>query len=183
MNLSNLGTNKASHNSNTSMKIVKESIDIFSDFVCTSFTSSKKTAKLPGNLEPADVTPIYKKGKTDIKGNYRPVSIFTNLSKTFEKCIFQRISHFMTKYCQSINVILGKVSIPNIVFWKKLNRSVDNGKDLGALLTDLSKAFYCLNYELIIAKLNLHEFGLVMIICQTGNTLHKKNQTTIVGIK
>ena len=39
--------------------------------------------------------------------------------------------------------------------WKK---NVDNGGALGALLTDLSKAFDCLSRELLIAKLHAYGF-------------------------
>ena len=35
--------------------------------------------------------------------------------------------------------------------WKK---AVDNNKVFGALLTDLSKAFYCICHDLFVAKLN-----------------------------
>ena len=41
--------------------------------------------------------------------------------------------------------------------WKK---AVDNGNVFGTLLTDLSKAFYCLPHDLIIVKLNLYGFNL-----------------------
>ena len=43
---------------------------------------------------------------------------------------------------------------------EKWKRSADNGKTFGALLTDLSKAFDCLDHELLIAELNAHGFSL-----------------------
>ena len=41
--------------------------------------------------------------------------------------------------------------------WK---RSVDKDKVFSALLTDLSRAFECLNHELLTAKLNAYGFSL-----------------------
>ena len=39
--------------------------------------------------------------------------------------------------------------------WK---RALDRKKCVGAVLTDVSKAFNCLNHELVIAKLEAYEF-------------------------
>ena len=39
---------------------------------------------------------------------------------------------------------------------EKWKRVVDNNKVFGALLTDLSKAFYCISHDLLIAKLNAY---------------------------
>ena len=48
----------------------------------------------PEILKQADITPLYKKGKKDIKGNYRLVSVLPNLSKIFEKCMLEQMSQF-----------------------------------------------------------------------------------------
>ena len=61
-----------------------------------------------------------------------------------------------------------------LVLPQKWKRSVDIGKAFGALLTDVSKAFECFDYELLIAKLNAYGFSLpvlrlFMVICHIEN--------------
>ena len=120
----------------------------------------------PEILKHADITPLYKKGKKDIKGNYRPVSILPNLSKIFEKCMFEQMSQFFenifSKYqcgfrkCFSTQQCL-------LAMLEKWKRCVDDLKMFGALLTDLSKGFDCLDHELFIAKLNAYGFSLTAL--------------------
>ena len=45
------------------------------------------------------------------------------------------------------------------IMLEKLKKALDNKLAAGAILTDLSKAFDCLNHELLIAKLDAYGFG------------------------
>ena len=92
---------------------------------------------------------------------YRPVSILSNISKAYERCIYDQIqSHYdklISKYQCGFDQgdIVQHCLITLIEIWKK---SVDNGDPFGALLTDLTKAFDCLSHELLIAKLKAYDF-------------------------
>ena len=60
--------------------------------------------------------------------------------------------------------------------WKK---SADKGKDFGALLTDLSKAFDCLDHELLTAKLNAYGFSLPALRLVNDYLSNRKQRTKI----
>ena len=57
--------------------------------------------------------------------------------------------------------------------------SIDRGKVFGALLTYLSKAFDCLNHELLIAKSNAHCFSLPALRLIHDYLLNRKQRTRI----
>ena len=82
-----LDVNKASQSSSIPKRVSKENAGIFSNFLCNSSNSSLKFSILPEILRHTDVTPLYKKGKKDTKGNYRLVSIPPNSAKIIEKCM------------------------------------------------------------------------------------------------
>ena len=104
---------------------------------------------------------IKKKSKNS-KDNHRPISILSNISKIYKRCIYDQIQLFLdsllSKYQCGVRTDYNAQHcfITLIEKWKK---SVDNGGAFGALLTDLSKAFDCLPHELLIAKLDVYGFG------------------------
>ena len=105
-----LDVNKASQSSDIPTKIVIENVDIFGDFICTSYNNTVKSSQFYQNLKLADITP----GKKDMKENYRPVSILLNLSKIFEKLMFKEMSQL--RYFQSINAAFVKDSVHSNAF-------------------------------------------------------------------
>ena len=58
---------------------------------------------------------------------------------------------------------------------RKWKRSVDNKKRFDALLTNLSKAFDCLDHELLMTKLNAYGFSLTALKL-LHNYLSKRKQ-------
>ena len=109
----------------------------------------------------ADVTPLHKKGRKDLKENYRPVSILPVFSKVFERSMFEYFffDNFLSKeQCGFRKGYSTQQCL--LALLEKWKRAVDSGQMFGALLTDLSKAFDCLDHELLIAKLNAYGFSL-----------------------
>ena len=90
----NLNNNKASQHSDIPTKIIESNSDIFNDFLYASINRSIKSSLFPSCLKRADITPVYKKGKRDLKDNYRPVSILPVLSELYERSMFKQISEF-----------------------------------------------------------------------------------------
>ena len=58
----NQDVNKVSQSSDIPLKIVKENIVIFSNFLYVNFSSSVKSRKFPKNLKFADIKPLHKIG-------------------------------------------------------------------------------------------------------------------------
>ena len=64
-------------------------------------------------------------------------------------------------------------------FIEKWKNSVDKGESFGALLTDLSKAFDCLDHELLTAKLNAYGFTLPALRLIHDYLSNRKQRTKI----
>ena len=115
----------------------------------------------PSDLKLDDVTPVYKSKSKNSKDNYRPLSISSNISKIYERCLYDQIQVFfdsiLSKYqCGFRRGYNAQHCL--ITLSEKWKKSVDNGGAFGALYTDLSKAFDCLSHELLIAKLDTYGF-------------------------
>ena len=137
---------------------------------------------LPGHLKDADVLHIHKKEERTKKENYRPVWLLPTIAKSFERDMYIQIIGYIEKYLypylcgfrkghsteQSLNVMIERRK--KLLIKKKIE----------AVLTDLSKAFDCLNHQLLIAKLEAYGFekeALSIIY----DYLAKRNQRTKIN--
>ena len=90
------------------------------------------------------------------KENYRPISILPNISKVYERCLYDQMSNFFEDIFSKYQCGFRKGYSAQhclLVMIEKWKRIVDYGGVFGALLTDLSKAFDCIPHDLFIAKL------------------------------
>ena len=157
--IKSLNKNKPSQKSDIPITIIHENADIFADFLAGSLKGAIKTYNFPNCLKLADITPLHKKGRKDIKEKYTPVSILPTLSKILERILFEQISVYFDKFlsdqqCGFRKGYRTQHCLLNLL--EKWKYSVHKGKVFGALLTDFSKVFDCLDHELLTAKLSAY---------------------------
>ena len=174
--------NKASQKSDIPIRITKDNVDIFADFLCETVNCTIKTSNFRSCLKLADITPLHKKGRKDSKENYRPVSILPTLSKIFERILFEQISGFFDnflseKQCGFRKGYSTQYCLVNLL--EKWKSYVDKCKTFGALLTDLSKVFDCLDHELLTVKLNAYGFDLPALRLIHDYLTNRKQRTKI----
>ena len=96
--------------------------------------------------------------------------MFSQMSAYFDK-IFSKYQYIFRKGCSTQQCLLALLEK-----WKTV---VDKGKVFGALLTNLSKAFDCLNQELHIAKLNAYGFTLPALKLVHDYLSDRKHRTRV----
>ena len=157
-----LNSKKAGIENDLPAKMLKKSNYIVSDYLCDIYNNSKSNDLYPSSLKVGTVTPINKKRtQTLLIKDQRPVSLIPIVSKLFERKMYDEIYAYIEKLLSPY--IFGyrtKHSTEQcltvmIEAWKK---ALDSKYNAGAVLTDLSKAFDCLNHKLLIAKLNAYGF-------------------------
>ena len=86
--LSVINTKKVCQTSNTSTKIIKLNSDIFSNLIYKHFNYCIDKGEFPSDLKHAVIVPVYKKNNRHKKENYKPVYILSNLSKIYERLMY-----------------------------------------------------------------------------------------------
>ena len=79
-----------------STKLIKELCDLFSVFIYKSFNRCI-TGKFHSKLQEPEVRPLYKNDGSADKSNYRPISILSNVSKMYERCLYNQLYYYFDK--------------------------------------------------------------------------------------
>ena len=119
---------------------------------------SLHTGIFPDKLKLAKVIPVFKKGDRTKLDNYRPISILPEISKIFERTIFDQLYiHFTHNnlFYESQYGFRKKHSTELAVLEliDRITQSLDNGQTPVNIYLDLSKAFDTLDHNILLHKL------------------------------
>ena len=160
--IKSLNKKKSAISSCIPVKVLIDSVDTYLSIFTDIINSSRRNGTFPEELKLAEVTPLFKKADPFGNVNYRPVSLLLNVSKVYERIIFNQIStyfepcfsSFLTGFHKNHNTQQSLLKM--LELWKE---AVDKCTFIGALFMDLSKAFDTRNQDLLIAKLEDYGFS------------------------
>jgi hypothetical protein len=115
----------------------------------------------PSWLKFSQIVPIFKKGAKDKLTNYRPISLLIAFSKIFEKVIYKRLdNHIISnnilvkeQYGFRSNATTEKASYQ---LTNNILKALDNKYLVGGIFCDLTKAFDCVDYDILLEKLEYY---------------------------
>ena len=119
---------------------------------------SFETGIFPEKLKIAKVIPIFKKGLTSRKSNYRPISLLSVFSKLFAKLMHKRLYRFLEiceiLCCMQFGFRTGHSTDHALVsLTETIKSSLDKNRYGCGIFIDLQKAFDTVNHELLLKKL------------------------------
>ena len=190
--LSNLKESKLCGHDKISAKILKDSSDITAPILTYIFNCSLQSGIFSDDWEKARLSPIYKSGNKEERGNYRPISVLSVVSKVFEKLVYVQINNYLME-----NNIITKhqsgfreghstaFSLLNITNTWLIN--MDSGLVNGCLFLDFKKAFDTVDHKLMLRKLNLYGIKGVALnwftfYLSNRTQMCKINNTKTIGI-
>ena len=140
------------------LKLIKDKI---SPMLCDIFNISLSTGVFPDLLKLAKTIPIFKKGSKLEVGNYRPISLLSNINKILEKLVHKRLYSFLEEhncfYKNQFGFRSGHATEHALIeITEKIREALDQKKFACGIFVDLQKAFDTVNHNILLRKLEYY---------------------------
>ena len=141
--------------------VLKDAAVVLSSPLARIINLSFETGVFPTDWISSRLTPVHKSGARDSINNYRPISVIPAISKIIERVVHRQLS----SYLESNNLLSDcqfgfrknrSTELAEALFTDNVKKKVNEGKLVGAVFIDLSKAFDTLGHAKLISKLKSH---------------------------
>ena len=148
---------------------------------------SLQLKQVPSDWKYANVTPIFKKGDKSDPGNYRPISLTSQICKVLESIIRDNIVNHLNKHTLLLQsqhgFTKGRSCLTNLLlFLEDITKAIDEGKPLDVIYMylDFSKAFDKVPHQRLLLKIKAH--GVCGNVADwIGEWLHDRKQTVVLN--
>ena len=180
--INHIDVSKATGYDNIPAKMIKCSINVVTPYLTNVLNHCVINNTFPDELKLADVFACYKKDGVHLKENYRPISVLPVVSKIYERILSKQIMAYMNNKLSPLLCGFRKgynTQHPLIRLIEKFRSALDNGEDIALLLMDLSKAYDCLDHNLIIAELMTYGFSMQAVLLISSYLTNRKQRVKI----
>ena len=164
------------------VSILKSSVDVCLIPLTDQLNNIVNDCHWPIELGSANITPVHKKESATDKGNHRPISVLPPVSKVFEKLLCDELLDYIKdKFSPLLCGFRKQFSTQHTLvrLTERWKRCLDKSGVIVGVLMDLSKAYYCIPHDLLIAKLHAYGLGIKTIKLLHCYLTNRKQRTKI----